>query len=565
MNLSEYDRTKMELAELLRGATMRSLPKQAEATVRDLFARLADDRFNLVVVGRFSRGKSTLMNAMMGSDWLPTGIVPVTSVITTVIYGSVPQVALYYQHTNLFLEIPITQLADHITERGNPGNRRRIRTAEVQLPAELLRRGFYFIDTPGLGSSIIENTRTTESFLPEADAFVLVTSFDSPLSEEEERVLRVVRDSGRRAFVLVNKQDTVNPTQQQDVLEHISLQLSRIFGNTPPPLFSVSAQQALEARCAGDEVRLGASGVLAFEAALIDFLLHEKRREFLLGMCTRIDALIECQPGADHDREKLAVLRTEVEASRPEAPEPKSPPLPAMPISAAVAACEVCAGINEAIFDFTAKYQYHLYGERQTQAELSERRGLCGPHSTYFEPIASPTGVCTAMAPVVQRQAGYLRALAREEPNGATAREVVEAALPTRETCPICEIAQRAAETITDKIAARLNADAAGGLRELSAICLPHLVLLLGKMEDRHAIRLLLSRQADVLERFSEDMRHFAMKRDGLMRHLITKEEETAGQRGLRVLTGHPRAQLGPTGRVTRKNVTPMARRTGFA
>ena len=140
--------------------------------VRALFTRLAEDRFNLVVVGRFSRGKTTLMNAMLGTGRLPTGIMPVTSVITTVSYGTEERVVLHYQHTNLFLEYPVSELAEHITEQGNPGNVQRIHTAEVQLPAELLRRGFYFIDTPGLGSSILENTETTEAFLPEADALV---------------------------------------------------------------------------------------------------------------------------------------------------------------------------------------------------------------------------------------------------------------------------------------------------------------------------------------------------------------------------------------------------------
>jgi GTP-binding protein EngB required for normal cell division len=489
-------------------------------------------------VGRFSRGKSTLMNAMLGSDWLPTGIVPVTSVVTTVTYGSVPQVVLFYQHTNLFMEIPIAQLSDHITEPSNPGNRRRIRTAQVQLPAELLRRGFHFIDTPGLGSSIRENTCTTEAFLPEADAIVLVTSFDSPLSEEEDRVLRMVCNSGRRASVLVNKQDTVNLEQQHHVLEHISSRLSRIFGSPPPPVFAVSAQQALEARRTGDQTHLSLSGVPAFETVLLRFLLEERRREFLLGMCTRIGALIEIQPGAEHDLAQLAALRGEVEGTRVEQPELEIARWQVTPIPATLSICEVCTGINEAIFDFTAQYQYQLYGERQTQAELSERRGLCGPHSAYFESLASPTGICTAMAPVVQRQAEYLRELARKEPDGARARAAVEAALPAPETCPICGVERQAAEAITGEIATRVKADAAGALQELSAICLPHLTMLLDKIDDRHVIKLLLSRQADLLERFSEDMRQFAIKRDGLTRHLITKEEETAGQRGLRVLTG---------------------------
>lgn len=49
--------------------------------------RLAQDRFNLVTVGRFSRGKSSLMNALLETNRLPMGVVPITSVITMVQHG----------------------------------------------------------------------------------------------------------------------------------------------------------------------------------------------------------------------------------------------------------------------------------------------------------------------------------------------------------------------------------------------------------------------------------------------------------------------------------------------
>jgi type IV secretory pathway ATPase VirB11/archaellum biosynthesis ATPase len=84
MDLREYEQTKFQLAELLRssGASSSELPRQVQDQVRELFGRLAEDRFNLVVVGRFSRGKTSLMNAVLGTDCLPTGIRPLTSVIT---------------------------------------------------------------------------------------------------------------------------------------------------------------------------------------------------------------------------------------------------------------------------------------------------------------------------------------------------------------------------------------------------------------------------------------------------------------------------------------------------
>ena len=77
MDLKDYEQRK--LAEAIDTKDDKLL-----ADARDLLARIAENRFQLMVVGRFSRGKSTLMNAILGREYLPTGIVPLTSVITTV-------------------------------------------------------------------------------------------------------------------------------------------------------------------------------------------------------------------------------------------------------------------------------------------------------------------------------------------------------------------------------------------------------------------------------------------------------------------------------------------------
>jgi hypothetical protein len=62
--------------------------EQAENQARELLARLAADTFQLAVAGQFSRGKTTLMNALLGGPYLPMGALPMTSVITRVRYGS---------------------------------------------------------------------------------------------------------------------------------------------------------------------------------------------------------------------------------------------------------------------------------------------------------------------------------------------------------------------------------------------------------------------------------------------------------------------------------------------
>ncbi len=544
MDLRQYDRVKSMLADIIRSAGAR-MHSERNGALRDLFARLAEDRFNLVVVGRFSRGKTSLMNAMLGTDRLPTGVVPVTSVITTVNYGTEEKVVLYYQHTSLFLDIPLSQLADHITEKGNPGNCRRIRVAEVQMPAELLRRGFYFVDTPGFGSSIIENTRTTEAFLPEADAFILVTSYDSALSEDELRVLRTIHGSGRRVFVVVNKQDTVDPLQRELVHQHLQAQLTVVFSDSIPPIFSMSATQGLQARLQNDPQLFAASGLPAFEAGVLSFLVNEKRREFLLSMCNRIASILEAQVGAEPDLARLTAIQREIAAVRPAEIAAPMIALSAETISPTLPACEICTGIADAVFDFMAKYQMALRGNQAVQIDLAARHGFCGQHTAMFEAIAAPSEICTGFACVAEQQAARLRAVAERQPSAAVACDAVTKTLPTTAACPACAVLQDTAARHARQAAAQLLTDRTA-LRELSAICLPHLNLVLAEIGDAGLVAAVLLRQADLLNRLAEDMRHFALKRDGMQRHLTSKEEVAASERVLRVLVGNPRVQGGP-------------------
>ncbi len=560
MDLEQYDHMKLELGDVLRSAAMRPLPDGGQDTVRDLFARLAEDRFNLVVVGRFSRGKTTLMNAMLGTDKLPTGVVPVTSVITTVTYGTDELVVLYYQSSNLFLEIPISQLRDYVTEHGNPGNVRRIRTAEVQLPAELLRRGFHFIDTPGLGSSIIENTRTTEVFLPEADAIILVTGYDSPLTEEEQRTLHTIHQSGRRVFLVVNKQDCVGPVERQQVMEHLQRQLPAIFGEALPPLFSISAQQASEARLHRCPEQLAASGLPVFEAALLDFLVNDRRREFLLNMCSRVQAVLSAQNDSAREKDRLSALRGTVEVVLDSRAEGSMSP-PTSDIASRLPGCEVCASISEATFNFVAHYQYQLHGDHQAQLDLAERHGLCSTHSSLFEAVAAPREVCTGFAGVVRQQATVLRAIAQGDPPGTLACEAVTAVLPNIQTCPVCKCAEQATDHAIRAAVGRLTQDPTGAMRGLTAICLPHLGHLLRTLADPVPIKAVLLREADILDRLSEDMRRYVLKRDGVRRHLLSKEEALAAQRALRMLIGDPRAQIGPEAPSHADTVAPVTPR----
>jgi GTP-binding protein EngB required for normal cell division len=546
MDLREYEQHKVAIADLLRSAAEagRSQSHEWQDRQRDLFARLAEDRFNLVVVGRFSRGKTSMMNAILGTDRLPTGIVPLTSVITTVGYGSSERVVLNYDERILTREVPLEDLPRYVTQQGNPGNVQRIKMAEVQLPAEFLRRGFYFVDTPGLGSGIAENTRTTEAFLPEADAFLLVTSYEGPLSEEEDRFFRTASSSPRRIFVVLNKHDLVSTEERQHAIAHVRDRLRGLFGRLTPPIFSISAREGLEAKQSGDSSRLTASGIQTLEENLVKFLLTEKSTEFLAGICDRIRNLVRALPESTSAAgllKKIDELSRQIAKSRQNlavtAP-PSVSSMPTFPGLQRLSPCEICGHITEAMFDFLFRYQHDLMASRDEQQRFAEHGGFCSFHTWQYHSVASPRGTCTAYSALLERVAGDLREIASKGNGHRSFAAKTDSLLSTRDSCLLCGVHARAEAEAISKMAAWLGKDRDTSISSLSAICLPHFARLTAAIEDPDLKRILIERQAAILQRISEDMERYALKFDAVRRMLASDEEENAAERALLLVAG---------------------------
>lgn len=550
MDLKQYEQKKFVLAEVIRSASAIDTKNSAlQGDCRDLLARLAEDQFNLMVVGRFSRGKSTLMNAILGRDYLPTGIVPLTSVITTVRYGSRAQVVLHFRDHGLNREIPLPELADYVTQKGNPGNSKRIAWAEIQLPVEILRRGFFFVDTPGLGSPIIENTLTTERFLPEADAFILVTSYESPLSDEEDRILERIRNTGKKLFVVINKQDTVTREEREQARQFIIERLSTTLGREPEQIHSISARQGLEGRIDGDRQKLEESGIPGFESELLRFLTEDRAQSFLRNTYDRVMNLLldwsRSDESADHEQAWKSVaerLRGEREAITGIAglyehiTEMTGPSASAWKLNIdRKAGCHICGVVLEATFRFLSKYQYQLTINPETQRDHAQRDGFCQLHTWQYEGISSPYGVCVAYPQLAHRVAAGLEEIAVL---AGDMTEKIRGLLPTPRSCRVCEVRSRAEQAAVTEMA-ELARGAQGRAARIPACCLPHLAMVAERLGPGEATRELLVAHATLLERTAEDLQRYALKHDALRRYLTSEEERSASQIALLLLAGH--------------------------
>lgn len=250
-----------------------------------LLDRLAEERFHLAVLGQFKRGKSTLLNALVGEPLLPTSVVPLTATPTFIRAGITPGARVIYQNGRPADTFPVEQTADltallarFVTEAGNPHNHRGVSHVEVFHPAPLLRQGVVLVDTPGIGSTLRHNTEATLNFLPQCDAALFLVSADPPVTEVEIAFLQEVQTKVARIFFILNKVDYLDQTDRQLAVQFFENVLREQAGLAGSPLiFPVSARQGLQARQTGDASLWAQSGLAEVESRLQQFLKSEKR------------------------------------------------------------------------------------------------------------------------------------------------------------------------------------------------------------------------------------------------------------------------------------------------
>lgn len=286
--------------------------EQAQATVASLggdFARyrteleivnqrLGEGRFHLAVLGQFKRGKSTLLNALLGDDLLPTDILPVTAIPTFIHSGSQIGAKVHFLNNSEPREYAVEEggslaefLSEYVTEVGNPHNKYLVSRVEISHPAPLLQQGVVLVDTPGVGSTHKHNTEIAHQILPQCDAALFLVSPDPPITEMELDYLNEIKQRLPRTFYLLNKIDFLDEQEQKTSLCFLADQLSSFY-DSPPQVMPISARKGLQARQAGDEDGWRKSGMQLVEQNLIDFFAREKQQVLQQALSQRTTDLL---------------------------------------------------------------------------------------------------------------------------------------------------------------------------------------------------------------------------------------------------------------------------------
>lgn len=281
--------------------------------IENVIERVENKSFSVAIVGEFKRGKSTFINALLGSDILPSDIMPCSATLNRITYGVTPSVKVIFKN-GTEEDVAIAQLENYVTKLTDESEdmAANVKEAVVSYPVPYCQNNVDIIDTPGLNDES-NMDEVTLSVLPNVDAAIMVILAQSPFGSSEKKFLEeklLTNDLSRIMFV-VNGIDNFNRPEDADrIVTSIQKRIQKMvierakeeYGEDSPEyktylnklgtpkVFPVSAYQALEAKQTNNSELLAQSRFTEFEAALERFLSEDRGATFLQVPVNRVVA-----------------------------------------------------------------------------------------------------------------------------------------------------------------------------------------------------------------------------------------------------------------------------------
>lgn len=274
-----------------------------QTKLTQLNERVRANNFRVLVIGDFNSGKSTLINALLWDEILPTYPIPTTAIINEVKWGDEPRAVLHPVASGDTapadpFEVSPQDLEDYVVIKdhdnvqgeigGNPYSK-----VELHWPLALCRNGVEIIDSPGLNESHTRQQITTD-YMAHVDAVIFVLSCDRLASKGEIEMIETLRHMGHEdIFFVCNRINMIRRRERNDVMQYGLTRLAPLTRRGADHVFFVNALGALDGRLDDIEEDVADSGIYALEAKLERFLAEERGRVKILRPATQLQRTID--------------------------------------------------------------------------------------------------------------------------------------------------------------------------------------------------------------------------------------------------------------------------------
>ncbi|HEY8073465.1 MAG TPA: dynamin family protein [Labilithrix sp.] len=276
-------------------------------------AELAMERsrpVRVAIVGEFNAGKSTFINAVMGADVAPTGVLPTTATLHHLRYAPDPFARIQFHEGDVKERIvPSSELraALKATDVSN------VKRVEILMPIASLTR-VEILDTPGFNAPDVRHTEAARSAFEEADAAIWLLDAGQPLKQSERRILEEAKAQKLPVQLLVNKADRLKPEELAHVMTTVGESLDETGLKSWSPPIALSARLALSGKL-GDEAALAKSGWDAVQKLLDEQIVgrsDELKERGLRRRATRVvnELLERARERASEESATIQAART---------------------------------------------------------------------------------------------------------------------------------------------------------------------------------------------------------------------------------------------------------------
>jgi ribosomal protein L31E len=257
---------------------------------------LEQARLNVGLFGLIKRGKSTLLNSLLGLEVSSMHVTPETAVPVYVDYGDTPRADVYFADGRVVSVAP-EEVHFHTSQKHNANNVKGVMHVHQHVPVGFLRNGVRLVDTPGLDDAQTDEiyTERTLQELDAVDAGVIVFLSPPTVGATELDFLQEVSARQlKKVFLVCNMypQHFHDPETRRAVLSYVGgriVEASRKAGlSGRVRIYAVCALEAWQARKEMDIERYRASGAALLHRDLEQFLSESAGRRMINEAARRI-------------------------------------------------------------------------------------------------------------------------------------------------------------------------------------------------------------------------------------------------------------------------------------
>lgn len=273
--------------------------RDALSTLNDTGRQLNEDSLRVLVMGKFSSGKSTFLNALMGKAFLPAKPTPTTAVIGEIVYADNPEIVLYpkkgysggdkpfnikVEELEHYIVIDHSAVSEDVNKKSNP-----FKKVIIKYPLSVCRHGIMFVDSPGLDDPTCHDAITQE-YLPNADAIVYCMNSSQAFSAADKSEIERLVALGYKSIIFVltyfdilqNNDDMMGTHSAEETRKHYTNKLAPYTDLGQSGIFFVGSLPALKAKQTNNQQLLDASNILPLEKKMEEILFNEKGRMKIL-------------------------------------------------------------------------------------------------------------------------------------------------------------------------------------------------------------------------------------------------------------------------------------------